>query len=41
MLYGIIATFVTTISIETSSESLNDASSYPPAQTPATPLSTR
>jgi hypothetical protein len=42
MLYGINATFGTTIFIETaSSEFLNDASSHPPAQTPARPLSTR
>ena len=40
MLYGINATFGTTISIETASKSLN-AFQPSPAQTPARPSSTR
>jgi len=41
MLYGINATFGTLISIETTSESLNDVLSRPPARTPARPSSMR
>ena len=41
MLYGINATFGTLISIETTSESLNDVLSRPPARTLARPSSTR
>jgi hypothetical protein len=41
MLYGINATFGTLISIETTSESLDDAPSRPPMRTPARPSSTR